>query len=58
MRKTEGLREILKFTGKGEMLSEFDPDLFERFVDHIIVCSREEIIFHLNCGLSLRERIG
>ena len=40
------------------MLSEFDPDLFERFVDHITVCSREEIIFHLKCGLSLRERIG
>lgn len=58
MRKTEELREILKFTGKGEMLSEFDPDLFERFVDHITVCSREEIIFHLKCGLSLRERIG
>ena len=58
MRKTEELREILKFTGKGEMLSEFDPDIFERFVDHITVCSREEIIFHLKCGLSLRERIG
>ena len=58
MRKTEELREILKFTGKGEMLSEFDPDIFERFVDHITVCSREEIVFHLKCGLSLRERIG
>lgn len=58
MRKTEELREILKFTGKGEMLSEFDSDLFERFVDHITVCSREEIIFDLKCGLSLRERIG
>ena len=57
MRKTEELREILKFTSKGEMLSEFDPDLFERFVDHITVCSREEIVFHLKCGLSLRERI-
>ena len=51
-------REILKFTSKGEMISEFDPDLFDRFVDHITVCSREEIVFHLNCGLSLRERIG
>ena len=58
MRKTEELREILKFTGKGEMLVGFYPDLFERFVDHITVCSREEIIFHLKCGLSLRERIG
>ena len=58
MKKTEGLREILKYTGKGEMLSEFDAALFERFVDHITVCSREEVIFHLSCGLDLRERIG
>jgi len=39
------------------MLSGFDADLFEQFVDHITVCSREEIIFHLKCGLSLTERI-
>ena len=58
MRKTEELREILKYTGKDEMLSEFDSDLFTRFVDHITVCSREEVVFHLKCGLSLRERIG
>ncbi len=58
MRKTEELREILKFTGSGEMLSKFDPELFERFTDHITVCSKEEVIFHLKCGLSLRERIG
>ncbi len=58
IRKTEGLRDILKFTANGEMLSGFDEVLFERFVDHITVCSREEIIFHLRCGLSLTERIG
>ena len=58
IRKIEGLRDILKFTANGEMLSRFDEDLFERFVDHITVCSREEIIFHLKCGLSLTERIG
>ena len=56
-KKTEGLREILKFTGKHEMLSAFDAELFERFVDHITVCSRQELIFHLTCGLSLTERI-
>ncbi len=57
MRKTEGLQEILKYTGKGEMLSEFDPGLFKQFVDHVTVCSREEVIFHLKCGLNLPERI-
>ena len=58
IRKTEGLRDILKFIANGEMLSGFDAELFERFVDHITVCSREEIIFHLKCDLSLTERIG
>lgn len=58
MSKTEGLRELLKYTGKGEMLSRFDAELFEQFVDHITVCSREEIAFSLKCGLTLRERIG
>ena len=57
MHRTEALRELLKYAGKGEMLSEFDADLFERFVDHITVCSREEVQIHLKCGLCLRERI-
>lgn len=57
MHRTVVLRELLKYTGKGEMLSEFDADLFERFVDHITVCSREEVQIHLKCRLCLRERI-
>ncbi len=58
LKKTEALREILKYTGKGEMLSEFDGELFGSFVDHITICTRDEIIFHMRCGLDLHERIG
>ncbi len=58
MRKTESLRDILKFTGENEMLTEFDAELFGRFVDHITVCSKDEAVFHLKCGLELKERIG
>ena len=58
MKKTEELRKILKYTGGGEMLTAFDRDLFESFVDHITVKSRNEIVFHLKCGLNLKERIG
>ena len=58
VKKTEELREILKYADKGMMLSGFDADLFSRFVDHITVCSREEAVFHLKCGLNLRERTG
>ena len=56
--KTEELRDLMKVTGQGKMLSGFDADLFTRFVDHITICSRKEAVFHLKCGLNLRERIG
>ncbi len=58
LRKTEALREIIRFTGRGEMSESFDAELFDRFVDHVLVCSREEIMFFLKCGLRLTERIG
>ena len=58
MKKTESLRDILKFTENGTMLSGFDAELFDRLVERISVQSREEIVFHLKCGLSLTERIG
>ena len=58
LKMTEALNDIIKFTGKGEMLTGFDAELFERFVNYITVCSREEIVFHLKCGLRLRERIN
>ena len=55
--KSEMVRELLKWTEKAEMFTEFDTELFQRFVDKIIVCSREEVVFYLRCGLRLKERI-
>lgn len=51
------LNELLHYTAKGEMLTEFDEVLFEKFVDHIIVYSREEVGFVMKCGPTFRERI-
>lgn len=51
------LNELLHYTAKGEMLTEFDEALFEKFVDHIIVYSREKIGFVMKCGPIFRERI-
>lgn len=39
------------------MLTEFDEDLFTRFVDRVIVNSRTEIGFDMKCGPVFRERI-
>lgn len=57
MKKTEELRELIKHTGKGVMETAFSKELFDRFVDHITVFSQNEFVFHLKCGLELRERI-
>lgn len=50
------VNELLRFTSKSPMLLEFNSDVFDRFVDHITVYSREEIGFELKCGIILRER--
>lgn len=55
--KKESLKELLHYTAKGQMLSEFDEELFLQFVDHIIVYSRAEIGFAMKCGPVFRERI-
>ena len=54
----KALEDLMHFTGHSEMLTEFDGELFGRFVDRITVHSQTEVTFHLKCGLSLRERIG
>ena len=48
---------LLHFTEKGQMLDAFDDELFQRFVDRVIVLSRNEISFKLRCGLTLKEAI-
>lgn len=55
--KTEEVSRLLKFAAKAEMASDFDGDLFEEYVDRVVVYSRTEIGFELKCGLTLKERL-
>lgn len=55
--KTEEVSRLLKFAAKAEMAVDFDGDLFEEYVDRIMVYSRTEIGFELKCGLILKERL-
>ena len=55
--RTAALEELIRFTVKQEMLSEFDVESFENFVDHATVVSRTTVTFHLKCGLNLSEVI-
>jgi site-specific DNA recombinase len=49
--------ELLQFTTKAKFLNSFAKDIFNRFVDRIIVYSRTEIGFELKCGITLKERL-
>lgn len=55
--KTDEVSHLLKFAVKSEMGVDFDGDLFEEYVDRIVVYSRTEIGFELKCGLTLKERL-
>ena len=48
---------VIQFAEKSAMLTEYDEDVFEKFVKRIIVNSRNEVCFELKCGLKLRERM-
>ena len=35
----------------------YTDEAFEKFVENIIINSRDELTFKLKCGLSLKERV-
>lgn len=57
LHKTETLQELILFTGKQEMFSDFDEDVFKKFVARMTLASRNEVVFHLKCGLNLKEKV-
>ncbi len=48
---------LIRFCSRNRMALKFNDIVFEDFVDEIVVNSREEIVFELKCGLSLKERL-
>lgn len=48
---------LIHFCERGKMLQKYNEELFELFVDHIEVYSRQLIGFVLHCGLTFKERI-
>lgn len=53
----EETRKLLSFADKGEFLDGFDGEIFETYVDRIVVKSQTELEFQMKCGLNLIERI-
>lgn len=55
--KVQEVSNLMKFTNRAEMIDSFDDQLFNEYVERIVVFSRTEIGFILKCGITLRERI-
>ena len=55
--KAEELQKLIRFTAKGEMLTQFDDEVFLTYVEKITVLSSADIIFELKCGLQIKERL-
>ena len=58
LHKTDALNDLIRYAGHAEPDPHFDGKLVGRFLDHAEVRSRNEVVFHLKCGLRLTERIG
>ena len=55
--KIEEVSRLLKFASKYEMLAAFDSELFEEYINRIIVYSRTKVGFELKGGITLKERL-
>ena len=55
--KLQELEKLMQFTGKGQMMDQFEDDIFNRFAEKIVVADRDTAIFYLKCGLKLKERL-
>ena len=58
LHKTDALGDLIQYAGHAQPSTSFDGALVERFLDHAVLQTRDEIVFHLKCGLRLTERIG
>ena len=55
--KVDEVDRLLKFATKSKMLTAYEDELFEDYVERIIVFSREEVGFEIKCGITLKERL-
>jgi hypothetical protein len=53
----EDFRDLLRWCQQGQILDDFDSELFETFVQNIKVNSQQEVVFQLKCGLHLAEHL-
>ena len=55
--QADEVKAILEHVSKDKFDGNYTDEAFEKYVENIIVNSRDELTFKLKCGLSLKERV-
>ena len=56
-KQSEEAQKLLKYLSKCGTTTQYEDDIFLRYVEKIVVHSRDNVIFSLKCGLNLTERL-
>ena len=51
------IKDLIDYVSEDNFNGDYTEELFEEFVENIIVNSRDELTFNLKCGLSLKEKV-
>ncbi len=57
LESAEEVGKLLNYVNRQTRIIEFEAEVFEAYVNRIIVYNRKEIGFELKCGLTLKERL-
>lgn len=55
--QADEVKALLEYVSKDKFDGNYTDEAFEKYVENIIVNSRDELTFKLKCGLSLKERV-
>lgn len=55
--QADEVKALFEHVSKAKFDGNYTDEAFEKFVENIIVNSRDELTFKLKCGLSLKERV-
>ncbi len=51
------VEQLIRHVSKAEPIDSFEEDLFDRYIERIVVYSQVEIGFKMKCGITLKERL-
>ncbi|MBN2829087.1 MAG: DNA recombinase [Candidatus Cloacimonetes bacterium] len=55
--QADEVKSLLDYVAEQDFIGEYTEEAFEKYVENIIVNTRDELTFKMKCGLSLKEEV-